>query len=94
MSVFIWKASSVMGIIFVLFVISVITVTLLLVNEIRSDNIDATKVNFIEVSNWIFVGFLGLCFILFLMMTPLISKYIRLKNRRYQSVGLTPASKG
>lgn len=91
-----------MGLLLILsfiFEVALITVTLLLVNEVRDDKVDDMKLTFVQVGNWIHVGAVGLLFVGSLVLTPFVMKYVDLsdfhgsRSDEIKPHGLMPASK-
>jgi Sec-independent protein secretion pathway component TatC len=78
MSPFFWRIIGTMFVVFLIFSISVIAVTLVLVNEVRADTVDDTKLLFVEVSNWILIAFYVSFIVTILASTPFIVKYTHL----------------
>jgi hypothetical protein len=77
MTPFQWRITFISFFILVIFSIATLTVSLIMINEIRADNIDYTKVTFVEVANWIYVGVLGTLVLSFLVGTPYFLRYTR-----------------
>lgn len=77
MSPFKWRVLIAFCIILLAFSIATLTVTLIMISEIRSDTIDYDKVTFVEVANWIYVGVLGICVLGIMAGTPYFIAYTR-----------------
>jgi hypothetical protein len=92
MSPFQWKILGFLMFLFLAFGIATLTVTLIMISEIRADTIDYDKVTFVEVANWIFVGILGISCIMVLIGTPYFLAYTR-RSESILSTGLKPAQK-
>lgn len=95
-SIFTWRVLGLFSFLFLAYTISVITVTLLLVDEIHQDNdIDSRKVTYVQVANWIYVGFLGLTVLTILIAAPYLRKYLVSKNTLDPklTLGLKPAKR-
>jgi len=92
MSPFQWKLLGFFAFVFFAFYIATITVTLLLITEIRTDidDIDYDKVTFVEAANWIYVGFLGVTCILLLIASPYFVAYTQ-KSESILATRLHPA---
>lgn len=77
MSPFKWRVLIAFCIILLAFSIATLTVTLIMISEIRADTIDYDKVTFVEVANWIYVGVLGICVLCAMAGTPYFIAYTR-----------------
>lgn len=91
MSPFFWRVVSLFSILFLLFTIVTITITLLLINEVKDGSPDNTKVTYVQVANWIYVGLMASSILAFIVGTPYLIRY----TRRAESIvgtGLKPAS--
>lgn len=91
MSPFFWRMMTLLSFLFLAFVIAVIAVTLLLVEEVRNNSIDEAKLTFVQVANWIYVGLLALAVVAVAISTPYFIKYTR-RSESIVSAGLKPAT--
>lgn len=98
MSLFTYRLTQIVSILFLCLNIANVVVTLMLVDEIKSSKddgrgtlgYDSVKLNFVQVCNILNAALLGLSFVFALVGTPLIIRY----QRRTQSLldaGLRPA---
>lgn len=94
-SVFGWRLLGMFSFLFLAFTISITAVTLILINEIHQNNIDPRKVTFVEVANWIYVGFMGLTLISILFAAPYFRKFTMTQKTVNPTTmtGLKPASR-
>ena len=63
------------GFSFIVLFISLLTVTLIVVNQIYNNNINLSMVKFIEVSNWILVAILIIITLASVFLIPFLWKY-------------------
>lgn len=91
MSPFFWRAAAVMSLAFLAFTIATITITLLLVNEVRDGDVDGAKLTYVQVANWIYVGFMAVGLLVTILGTPYIMRYTR-RSESIVGTGLKPVS--
>ena len=91
MSPFYWRFIAVLSFLFFVFVISTLTLTLLLVNEVKDNNVDNFKLTYVQVANWIYVGLMGLSLLSVIFFTPYFAKYTR-RTESIVSTGLKPVT--
>jgi len=91
MSPFFWRTMAVFSLLFLIFTVATITVTLLLVDEVRNSIPNNAKLTYVQVANWIYVGFLGLGLMAALLGTPYIMRYTR-RSESIVGTGLKPVS--
>lgn len=91
MSPFYWRIAALLGLLFSGLVIATVGVTLSLVEDMRNNNLNDTRVTFVEVMNWIYVALLGLTLLSILFTSPFLWRYAR-RNDSIISTGLKPAT--
>ena len=91
MSPFFWRSMALFSLMFIAFTIATITVTLLLVDEVRDGNVDSAKLTYVQVANWIYVGFMAVGLLAAMLATPYIMRYTR-RSESSVGTGLKPVS--
>jgi hypothetical protein len=91
MSPFFWRFVGLLAVLLFLFILSTITVTLLLVEEIPKDSVDQIKLEYVRAANWIYVALLGMGLISVVIGTPFVRRYMK-RPEKMVSTGLKPAS--
>lgn len=90
MSPFVWRMLFALVILLVMFVITTITMTLVLVTEVRDNDVNDSILTYVEVSNWIMVGVIAITLLITIFATPYIISYSR-KSESIVSIGLRSA---
>jgi len=90
MSPFLWHVFFVCSMCFFVFSLSAITMSLLLVKDVRENDVKDYILTYVEVANWIYVGLLGVC----VLVAISFSKYITYYNPTIsiRETGLHPAT--
>lgn len=92
MSPFFWRVVWFFSFVFFLFVITTIVLTLVVVYQIQDDPESYNKsiLKYVEVANWIYVGFFTVTIFTALVVSPFIYKYTRRKPTSLAATGLKP----
>jgi len=90
MSPFTWRLVMALSILLVLFVITTVTMTLVLVTEVRDNDVNDTILTYVEVANWIMVGLVGVSLLAVIFTTPYFVAYTR-RSESIVSTGLKSA---
>lgn len=83
MNTFGWRLLILLGVATGLLFIAGVTVTLLMVYEIDPDTVDPVKLRFVQVTNWIYVGFMFVILITGVVTTPYVNRF-RKSNNYYE----------
>lgn len=90
MSPFVWRMMFALMILLIMFVITTITMTLVLVTEVRDNDVNDKILMYVEVSNWIMVGLISIAILVAIFSTPYVVSYSR-KSESIVSIGLRTA---
>ncbi len=82
MTPFWWRALVALGVIVIMFVVTTVTMTLVLVAEVRDNDINDAILTYVEIANWVMVGTIGLVIVALIFTTPYFVAY----TRRYESL--------
>lgn len=92
MSTFSWRLAALFFVLFLFLSISMITVTLLVVFDIKNNiEVNASELLFVEVSNFICAGLIFLALLSSLVGTPIVM-YYQSKNKKWLETGLKPSA--
>lgn len=91
MSPFVWRFVLALGIIMLMFVIATVTMTLVLVTEVRDNDVNDSILTYVEVANWIMVGVIGVTLLAVIFTTPYFVAYTR-RSESIVSTGLRSAN--
>lgn len=80
----------VLGLLFLVFMITTLTLTLVLVTQVRDNDVNDTILMYVEVANWLTVGLLGLVMLGLIFTTPYFVAYTR-RSESIVSTGLRSA---
>lgn len=78
------------SILFTAFFVINITITLILIDEIRDNTVDYIKVDYVEAINYVYIGLLGIVLIIVCIGSPYVISYGR-KTDTIFGTGLKPA---
>ena len=90
---FTWRSITLLGVLFVLFNLANVVITLLLVYEVRDhiqDKVDQDKLRFVEVSNWIYTGVVALALLGAIVVFPVLKRINGAKLSDLLRTGLVP----
>lgn len=90
MSPFVWRAVLVVSVLAALFVVTTVSLTLVLVSEVKDNDVNYTILNYVEVATWIMVGLIGLTLLGMIFTTPFFVAYTR-RSESIVSTGLKSA---
>ena len=79
-----------LAIILMLFIVTTVTMTLVLVTEVRDNDVNYTILTYVEVANWIMVGIIGITLLAMIFATPYFVAYTR-RSESIVSTGLRSA---
>ncbi len=79
------------GVLFGVFWVGLLTVTLMLVDQIHNNDINQSMVTFVQAGNWILAGFLMLALLGLIVLSPSLYKFRKMNLRYHDFVDLEPA---
>ena len=91
MSPFFWRMMVMLSVLFLVFLVTTVALTLTLVTEVHNNDVNLSILAYVEVANWIYIGLIALAAIAAIFSTPYIISYTR-RSESIVSTGLRQAS--